>query len=168
MPAVSIIRHIPHAADDLLDMVADVEEYPSFINLISALRITQRLSDTDFEAEAIVAYKMIRESFKSLIHLDRENKFIHVTKAEKGGAVKTLDNIWKFHSLSDGSTVVEFYVDVRLQAFPLNILIKDKMGKASDVIMNAFVARAAKVCEPVETMEMDLTAEYQKLGLEQL
>ena len=167
MPTVSIIRHIPHAADDLLDMVADVEEYPSFINLISALRITKRISDTDFEAEAVVAYKMIRENFKSLIHVDRKNKFIRVTKAEKGGAVKTLENTWKFHPLSDGSTLVEFYVDVSLKAFPLNILIKDKMGKATDVIMNAFVARAAMVCKPANITEIDLTAEYRRLGLGQ-
>ena len=165
MPTASFTRHIGHAPDELLEMVANVEDYPAFINLISALRITKKISDTDFEAEAIVAYKMIRESFKSLIHIDREKKFIRVTKAEKGGAVKTLENTWKFHKLSDGSTAVEFYVDVSLKAFPLNILIKDKMNKASDVILNAFVARAAQLCEPVKSEGLDLAAEYAGLGL---
>jgi coenzyme Q-binding protein COQ10 len=165
MPTAKFIRHIPHSADELLEMVANVEDYPKFVNLISALRITKKISDTDFEAEAIVAYKMIRESFRSLVHVDRTAKFIRVTKAEKGGALKTLENTWTFHSLSDGTTAVEFYVDVSLKAFPLNILIKDKMGKASDVIMNAFVARAAQVCKPVEAADIDLTAEYQRLGL---
>lgn len=165
MPSASFTRHIFHAPDDLLEMVANVEDYPSFINLISALRITKKISDTDFEAEAVVAYKMIRESFKSLIHIDREKKFIRVTKAEKGGAVKTLENTWRFHELSDGSTAVEFYVDVSLKAFPLNMLIRDKMDKASDVIMNAFVARAAQVCKPVKDEGLDLVAEYQRLGL---
>lgn len=165
MPSISFTRHICHDAGDLLEMVANVEDYPAFINLISALRITKKISDTDFEAEAVVAYKMIRESFKSLIHVDREKKFIRVTKAEKGGAVKTLENTWKFHSLSDGSTAVEFYVDVSLKAFPLNMLIKDKMGRASDVIMNAFVARAAQVCKAVKSDALDLAAEYAELGL---
>lgn len=165
MPSASFTRHISHAPDDLLEMVANVEDYPTFINLISVLRITKQISDTDFEAEAVVAYKMIRESFKSLIHVDRGKKFIRVTKAEKGGAVKTLENTWKFHALPDGSTAVEFYVDVSLKAFPLNMLIRDKMDKASDVIMNAFVARAAQVCKPVKSDGLDLTAEYAKLGL---
>ena len=167
MPSASFTRHICHDPDDLLEMVANVEDYPTFINLISVLRITKKLSDTDFEAEAVVAYKMIRESFKSLIHVDRDKKFIRVTKAEKGGAVKTLENTWKFHALRDGSTAVEFYVDVSLKAFPLNMLIRDKMDKASDVIMNAFVARAAQVCKPVKSDGLDLTAEYAKLGLSQ-
>jgi len=165
MPTTRFIRHICHGPNELLEMVANVEDYPTFINLISALRITKKISDTDFEAEAVVAYKMIRESFKSFVHVDRENKFIRVSKAEKGGAVKTLENTWKFHELSDGSTAVEFYVDVSLKAFPLNILIKDKMGKASDVIMNAFVGRAAQVCQPVKGEGLDLAAEYQRLGL---
>jgi len=165
MPTASFTRHICHNADDLLEMVANVEDYPVFISLISALRITKKINETDFEAEAVVAYKMIRESFKSLIHIDREKKFIRVTKAEKGGAVKTLDNTWKFHPLSDGSTAVEFYVDVSLKAFPLNLLIKDKMARASDVIMNAFVARAAQICKPVKSEGMDLAAEYKRLGL---
>lgn len=165
MPSESFTRHICHDADELLEMVANVEDYPKFINLISALRITKKISDTDFEAEAVVTYKMLRESFKSLIHIDREKKFIRVTKAEKGGAVKTLENTWKFHSLSDGSTIVEFYVDVTLKAFPLNILIKDKMAKASDVIMSAFVARAAQVCEPMKSEGLDLAAEHKRLSL---
>ena len=146
-------------------MVADVENYPEFINLISALRITKKISDTDFEAEAIVSYKMLRESFRSLIHVDREDKFIRVTKATKGGAVKTLENTWKFHELSDGTTAVEFFVEVSLKAFPLNILIKEKMAKASDVIMGAFERRAAKVCKPVKSGKLDLSAEYARLGL---
>ena len=165
MPTANFTRHICHDADDLLEMVANVEDYPTFINLISALRITKTISDTDFEAEAIVSYKMIRESFKSLIHVDRDNKFIRVTKAEKGGAVKTLENTWKFHPLSDGSTAVEFFVDVGLKAFPLNMLIKDKMDKASNVIMNAFLARAAQICKPVKSEGLDLVAEYKRLGL---
>jgi len=165
MPSTRFTRHICHEADELLEMVANVEDYPTFINLISALRITKKIDDKNFEAEAVVAYKMIRESFKSHIHVDREKKFIRVTKAEKGGAVKTLENTWKFHPLSDGSTAVEFYVDVTLKTFPLNMLIRDKMDKASEVIMNAFVARAAQVCRPVESEGLDLKTEYTRLGL---
>ena len=166
MPSANFTRHICHDADELLEMVANVEDYPTFINLISALRITKKIDNQNFEAEAVVAYKMIRESFKSFIHIDREKKFIRVTKAEKGGAVKTLENTWKFHTLSDGTTAVEFYVDVSLKAFPLNMLIRDKMDKASDVIMNAFVARAAQVCKPVKSEGLDLAAEYSPLGLD--
>jgi len=165
MPSTQFTRHICHDADELLEMVADVENYPKFIGLISALRITKQISETDFEAEAIVSYKMLRESFRSIVHIDRTNKFIRVRKAEKGGAVQTLENTWRFHPLSDGTTAVEFYVDVSLKAFPLNMLIKEKMAKASDVIMGAFEKRAAQVCKPIESTGLDFNAEYKRLGL---
>ena len=165
MPSTQFTRHICHDADELLEMVADVENYPQFITLISALRITKKLSDTDFEAEAIVSYKMLRESFRSRVHVDRETKFIRVTKATKGGAVKTLENTWKFHELSDGTTAVEFFIEVSLKAFPLNMIINEKMEKASDVIMGAFERRAAGVCKPIESGALDVSAELTRLGL---
>ncbi|WP_409433712.1 type II toxin-antitoxin system RatA family toxin [Litorimonas sp. RW-G-Af-16] len=165
MPGTSFTRHIGYAPDDLLEMVANVEDYPTFINLIAALRITKQLNETDFEAEAIVAYKMIRESFRSLVHINRETRFIRVTKAEKGGALKTLLNEWAFHELSDGSTLVDFKVDVTLKAFPLNMIIKDKMDRAAVDIMNAFEARAAQVCKPVKGGDIDVPAETRALGL---
>ncbi len=166
MPSAAFTKHIRHAPDDLVAMVSNVEEYPKFINLISNLRITKQLNETDFEAEAIVAYKSIRQTFKSLIHVDKDRRFIRVTKAEKGGAVKNLENRWTFHELSDGTTLVDFYVDVTLKAFPLNILIRDKFEKASVDIMNAFERRAREVCKHIKLTEgFDLAAEKSNLGL---
>jgi len=165
MPSTHLVRHILHPADELLAMVADVENYPKFINLISALRITKRLSDTEFEAEAIVAYKMLREAFKSTIQIDPVERTIRVFKAEKGGAVKTLENFWKFHPLDDGSTLVEFDVDVSLKAFPLNVLVRDKMDKATEVILSAFERRAKEVCKAVNSQGVDVAAQCKALGI---
>ena len=161
MPSTHLIKRVRATPEQLFDMIADVENYPVFINLISKLRITKKISDTDFEAEAIVVYKMLRETFRSKIHIDREKKFIHVNKAEQSGAVKTLDNKWYFHELSDGSTVVDFHVEVSLKAFPLNILVREKMDRATEVIMGAFERRAAQVCDIVgdETPSDQLMAE---------
>ena len=165
MPKVDLIRHIAHPAEELVDMVADVENYPLFIKLSSALRVTKRFSPDDFEAEAIVRYKLLRESFKSRIRVDRAARSIHVGKAGQGGALKTLDNFWEFHPLSDGSTLIEFKVEVSLKAFPLNILVQDKIQKATHVILGAFERRAAQICTPVNSEGLDLEAEKLRLGL---
>ena len=149
MPSTHLTKRVRAAPDQVFDMVADVENYPIFINLISNLRITKKISDTDFEAEAIVSYKMFRETFRSIVHIDRDKNFIQVSKAEKGGAVKTLDNKWYFHELSDGSTAVDFHIEVSLKAFPLNMIVREKMGRASEVIMDAFERRAMQVCAVV-------------------
>ena len=102
MPEAHIIRRIRSSPEDLFGFVADVERYPDFINLISAMRITKTLSETEFEAEAIVVYKMLSETFRSLVMTDADALKIEVKKAEKGGAVKTLVNRWQFYPLEDG------------------------------------------------------------------
>lgn len=166
MPSAALKKHIRHAPEELMTLVSNVEEYPKFIDLISNLRITKRIDEKNFEAEAIVAYKAIRQTFKSLIHIDKDKKFIRVTKAGNGGAVKLLENRWTFYELSDGTTLVDFYVDVTLAAFPLNMLIRDKFQKASADIMNSFETRAAEVCKPVEVKpDFNLASERRRLGL---
>ena len=59
----------------------------------------------------------------------------------------------------------EFFVDVSLKVFPLDILVREKMDKASDIIMGAFERRAGQVCKPITSDGLDLSAEYTRLGL---
>jgi len=165
MPNAHLVRRIRHKPEDLFDLVSDVETYPEFINLISALRVTKKISETEFEAEAIVAYKMLRESFRSHIMADKEALKIAVQKAEKGGAVKSLLNTWDFHRLSDGSTVVDVVVDVRLKAMPLEFLLREKFGKAAVHIMNMFETRAGQSFEKIGEVDYDLKAELSEFGL---
>ncbi len=166
MPSTYLRRRVCASPDDVFNMVADVENYPKFINLISSLRIIKRVTPQEFEAEAIVSYKILRESFRSKIRTNPEARKIHVTKAQSGGAVKTLTNDWAFYALSDGSTLVDFYVDVSLKAFPLNLIIREKMGRATEVIMSAFEGRAAQICKPAGVHDLDMSVEYKRLGLE--
>lgn len=166
MPNAHLIRRIRNRPEDLFDLVSDVENYPEFINLISALRITKKLSDTEFEAEAVVAYKMLSESFRSHIVADREALKIIVKKAEKGGAVKSLLNNWTFYPLKDGSTLVDVVVDVRLKARPLEFVLREKFAKASEHIINVFETRAAQSLPAIGTADYDFKPEALALGLD--
>jgi len=141
MPKATYAKRIFHTPEDLLDMVADVENYPLFVDLISALRVTKetQISDdhTHLEAEAVVAYKMINETFASTVDVHSEAGKIIVQKSERGGPLKSLLNEWTFHPLPDGSTLVEFFIDVRLKAFFLDSLLAQKFDKAANMIMDA-------------------------------
>lgn len=166
MPRVHLIRRVRNRPEDIFKLVADVEKYPEFINLISALRVTKKLSETEFEAEAIVAYKMISESFRSRIVTDQEALKIEVEKAEKGGAVKSLVNHWQLYPLKDGSTLIDVVVEVRLKARALEFLLRDKFSKASIMIVTAFETRAAQTLPVVGDAEYDFMDEVKSLGLD--
>lgn len=167
MPSAHLIRRIRNRPEDLFDMVADVEKYPEFINLLAALRVTKTLSPTEFEAEAIVAYKMIRETFRSRVQADPSTLNISVTKAEKGGVIKTLMNEWTFYPLRDGSSLVEVRVDVRLKALPLNFLLRDKFAKASVHIVKLFETRAQQQYPKVGESVYNFKPELKELGLQE-
>ena len=166
MPRAHFLRRIRNRPEDLFELVSDVENYPEFINLISALRVTKKLSETEFEAEAIVAYKMISETFRSHIIADPEALKISVKKAEKGGAVKSLLNSWEFYELEDGSTLVDVVVDVRLKARALEFLLRDKFAKASAHIVSVFENRASQNFPIVGNEEYECEAEVKNLGLD--
>lgn len=152
-----------------MNLVADVENYPRFIDLISALRITKTTQVTEFryvfEAEAVVAYKFISETFRSTVDVRRDSRHILVEKADKGGAVKSLTNKWIFYALSDGSTLVDFEVDVRLKAFPLEILARDKFDKVAQKIMSMFIDYAGQTLDVIGDESLDVNAEIRRLGL---
>jgi coenzyme Q-binding protein COQ10 len=165
MPKTHLVRRIQCDSQSLFELVADVENYPKFITLISALRITKTISETEFEAEAIVSYKMISETFRSLVKIDQDAMKIAVTKAEKGGAVKSLVNRWAFYPLQDGSSLVDVVVDVKLKAMPLEFLLRDKFDRASTSIINAFEARARQQLPKVGGDDYDYADELAALGL---
>jgi len=169
LPAASLLQRVKHRPDDIMGLVADVESYPRFINLISALRVTKKTQLTEhhtyFEAEAVVAYKFISETFRSVVDVHSDSRQIVVKKADKGGAVKSLINNWIFYELADGSTLVDFDVDVRLKAFPLEILARDKFDKVAQKIMSMFIAYAGETLDVVGDDAFDMTADVDRLGL---
>ena len=165
MPATHFVERIPFAPDCVMGLVTDVERYPDFVPAMTALRKTRDLPD-GFEAEAMIAYKGIRESFASRVTIDQDARTVMVEKAQKGGPVKSLHNRWRFYELSDGSTLVDFHVDVRL-VFPLESLLRQKFDSAKVVIRNVFVAEAEKHCEQIAPggARIDVLAEAKALGV---
>ncbi len=164
MPSANFLEWVPHAPDCVMSLVTDVEHYPDFIPAMTALRKTKDLPD-GFEAEAMINYKGIAEIFSSRVKIDQEQRLVTVEKARKGGPVKKLHNRWQFHELSDGSTLVDFQVEVRL-AFPLEALLKQKFDKARTVIKDVFIEQAAGHCVVIASGgDVDLVAEATHLDL---
>src|SRR5262249_23490814 len=101
MPQFSTRRRVKHSADDMFDLVADVEHYPEFVPLCRAMRVIRRAQLADREvivAEMTVAYKLIRESFTSRVTLDRGKRTILVEYLD--GPFSRMENRWTFRPLN--------------------------------------------------------------------
>src|SRR5712671_1140104 len=77
MPRFSSKRRVHHTAQQMFDLVADVERYPEFVPLCQALKIRQRTPKPDgteiIVADMTVSFKLVREAFTSRVTLDRPN-----------------------------------------------------------------------------------------------
>ncbi|MFZ2094309.1 MAG: SRPBCC family protein, partial [Pseudolabrys sp.] len=76
MPQFSTKHRVRHAATKMFELVADVEKYPQFVPLCSALAVksrTEKNGTSILVADMTVAYKIVRETFTSRVTLDRPN-----------------------------------------------------------------------------------------------
>ena len=105
MPAFTTKRRVRHSAADMFDLVADVERYPEFVPLCRDLKVRQREATGEgvelIVADMTVAYKVVRESFRSRVTLDRPKLQILVEYLE--GPFSHLENRWIFRPNAEGA-----------------------------------------------------------------
>jgi coenzyme Q-binding protein COQ10 len=137
MPEISATRHVQHGADEMFDLVADVEHYPEFVPLCQSLSVRKRMKEGDKDiivADMTVAYKLIRETFTSRVTLDRPNLQILVEYLE--GPFRRLNNTWKFRAVDKHVCDVDFFIAYEFRSRTLGML----MGAMFDAAFRRFAA----------------------------
>lgn len=144
MPRHDETRHVRFTADQMFDLVADVEHYPDFLPWCLGTRVRDRHSDAIkrdvFLADMVIGFKMLRERYTSRVTLDRTALEIHVAYLD--GPFKHLENRWSFRPDAEGS-VIDFYIEFEFRSKMLQSVIGRMFHEAVRVMVNAFEKRAA-------------------------
>lgn len=146
MPQFSTKRRVRHAAADMFDLVADVEKYPQFVPLCTALRVrsrTPKAETTVIVAAMTVAYKVISQTFTSRVTLDKANLTILVEYLD--GPFSRLQNRWTFKPTGDQACEVEFFIDYEFRSRTFAML----MGAMFDTAFRRFSAAFEKRADEV-------------------
>lgn len=138
MPSHQETRILPYSAEQLFDLVMDIEKYPEFLPWCLGARINARKKN-EVSADVIVGYKMFRERFSSRVHYIRPNA-IEVEYLK--GPMRHLQNKWVFTNIRAGQCEVDFYVDFSLESKIFEKLVDQFFHKALVKMINAFEARA--------------------------
>jgi coenzyme Q-binding protein COQ10 len=155
MPQFSTSRRVGHSADDMFDLVADIERYPEFVPLCRAMRVIRRTQLADREiivAEMQVAYKLIREKFTSRVTLIRGERTILVEYLD--GPFRRMENRWTFRSVDAEPGVtpqrceVEFFISYEFRNRTLGLLMGAVFDSAFRRFAGAFESRADAVFGP--------------------
>jgi coenzyme Q-binding protein COQ10 len=138
MPQFSTKRTVRHSAAEMFDLVADVEHYPEFVPLCRSLKVQKRIPEPEgveiLVADMTIAYKFVQEAFTSRVTLDRPNLQILVEYLE--GPFSRLENRWTFHSTSEKTCEVEFFISYEFKSRTLGLL----MGTMFDAVFRRMAA----------------------------
>lgn len=141
MPSHHETRILPYSAEQLFDLVMDIEKYPEFLPWCIGARINSR-GKNKLEADVIVGYKVFREQFSSRVHMIRPNA-IEVEYLK--GPMRHLHNKWVFTDIKGGKCEVDFYVDFSLKTKLFEALVDQFFHKALAKMINAFESRAGEL-----------------------
>jgi coenzyme Q-binding protein COQ10 len=144
MHRVSSKHRVNHSAPEMFDLVADVERYPEFVPLCSALKVRQRIEKPDgtevLVADMTVSFKLVKESFTSRVTLDRANLKILVEYLQ--GPFSSLENRWSFEPKGEGVCDVGFFLTYEFKSRMLGMLMGSMFDTAFARFAVAFEKRA--------------------------
>ncbi len=135
-------RVMPYTAEQMYDLVADIQSYPKFLPWTAAARIRDRHPEGDKEieiADLVISFKVFREKFGTRVTLDKAGKTIVSEYID--GPFKFLISKWAFHDV-EGGCEVDYHVEFEFK----NKILQKAAGlfftEAQKQIMGAFEKRA--------------------------
>ena len=141
-----LTRVLPYKPDQLAELVADVDAYPSFLPWITSMRVWNRRTEPDgarmLDAEAGVGFAMLRERFSTWVRHDRRANVVEVGLIR--GPFRHLKNRWEFHPDPKG-TRLEFMIEFAFKSRMLDLVLQANFDRAVASLMRRFEERAAEL-----------------------
>jgi coenzyme Q-binding protein COQ10 len=142
MPRASVRRLIECNKNQLIDLVLDIEKYPTFVPYCIDAKVYEKKDSDNFIniiADLTIGKGPFKDTYKSAVEFNKKNNSIYVTNID--GPLKHLDNKWTFEDHKEG-TEIYFDVDFEIKNKFLNILMTTSFQYGLDKIADAFHDRA--------------------------
>lgn len=152
MTTFHLDRHLPYDADQLWELVGDVERYPDFIPWITRLRAYNRDTvaggESRFDADVAVGFKMLSETFSTRIVRDPNARTVDIMLIR--GPFRKLKGHWRFTPDATGTQIgLDMELDIRNPI--LHAIFKANFNIAVSKLMKCFEDRAAMKLKPIQT-----------------
>ena len=140
MPKFQQKRFVPYSAEEMFDLVADIERYPEFLPWCAATWV-RPYGENAVLADMVIGYRVFRERFTTKDVFDRPNR---IDISFHRGPFKHLTNYWAFHEV-DGGCEVEFFIDFEFCSKFMERMIGMFFNEAVRLMVSAFEKRARVV-----------------------
>ena len=145
MPRASVMRLVKCKKEQLIDLVLDIEKYPTFVPYCINAKVYEKKETSNYIniiADLTIGKGPFKDTYKSDVKFDKKNKSIYVTNIN--GPLKHLDNKWVFKDHKEGAEIY-FDVDFEIKNKFLNILMTTSFQYGLDKIADSFQNRASKL-----------------------
>jgi ribosome-associated toxin RatA of RatAB toxin-antitoxin module len=141
MPIINRSAIVPYSAEQMFQLVDDVERYPEFLPWCEKSEVHSR-NDDEVHATLHLSWKGMTKSFSTCNRVQK-GKMIEIRLAE--GPFKQLEGFWRFTQLGDEGSKVSLDLEFEFS----NMLIAIAFGKifeqVSDKLVGAFCERAQQI-----------------------
>jgi coenzyme Q-binding protein COQ10 len=141
MQSIKLTRQSPFSAQQMFDLITDVDRYDEFIPYCTASRVRRR-SDTEMLADLAIGYKMLRETYSSRIEMGASPLSVTVHQAK--GPFRHLFNQWVFEDTETGCEV-HFELQFEFAVPLLRRIIQPMMNRVVERFIAAFETRALDI-----------------------
>ena len=141
MPVVRKSALVHHSAEQMFQLVKEVENYPLFLPWCHSTRVLKN-SEREICAEIVVARIGIRQAFSTCNRFE-EGKWMGLELRD--GPFKKLRGDWKFLPLRDDACKVELDLDFEFAGFLIDKAFGSVFQHAANTLVDSFCKRADEV-----------------------
>jgi len=132
---------VPYSAQQMYDLVSDVEAYPRFLPWCNSARVLGTSGDRT-TATIELALGGIRKSFTTRNRVvPGERIDIHLAN----GPFRRLEGSWRFRDLAEGGCEVSLDMDFEFASRMLSMALSRAFGQVTRTLVDAFRRRAAQI-----------------------
>lgn len=143
MPSLTQSKALPFSAQQIYELVMNIEKYPEFLPWCKQAKIIHRISAHNLHADLLINFKNFFEKYRSdVTHGKNPNGSYFVNVIAIEGPFKKLVNQWKFYDLENGECRVEFFIEFEFNSIFLTKMLGTIFEKATEKMMTAFEERA--------------------------
>jgi ribosome-associated toxin RatA of RatAB toxin-antitoxin module len=132
---------VPYSAEQMYQLVNQVDDYPKFLNWCSSTSILKQ-TDTQIIASVEINKAGLTQSFTTINTLT-PNQRIDITLKE--GIFKQLNGAWIFTKLNDEACKVVLNLNFSFSSKIIDMAISPIFTKIANSQLDAFIARAKTI-----------------------
>ena len=142
MPRASVNRIIECEKNQLIDLVLDIEKYPTFVPYCIDAKIHEKNNTDDFIniiADLTIGKGPFKDTYKSDVRYNKNEDIIFVTNID--GPLNHLENKWFFKQKKE-NTEISFDINFEIENRFLNIIMEKSFQFGLNKIADSFQKRA--------------------------